>query len=192
MSGLDDVFYNTEQQGSQDHRLQEPYVPVVHPGHNQHDDLEDLGGLADMTAPMVADGESPNGPAHVNAVRDFNFIRQCLSGSLSPGTQSVASSRLRNGLQNSLSSETTHLKANDGYLPDDSEEGSETDVNGRADSESARNQPERKRRGPFNRDKREKVNKTRKRGACIVCKMQRNEVRTRSGARWTHQASLDS
>lgn len=35
----------------------------------------------------------------------------------------------------------------------------------------------RKRRGRFDDDKRDKVNRTRKLGACLVCRMQRNEVR---------------
>lgn len=171
------MFYNMEQQGSQDDQLHEPYVQGVHSGHRQHRGPQDLA--ADMGETMVADGEFSNGPAPVGMA---GRIPQHLPQSFSPGNQSLAFPSPRNGLHNSLLPESARSRTHDGHLPDDSEGGSDTDVSGRADSESARSQLERKKRGPFDQDKRDKVNKTRKRGACLVCRIQRNEVSTRSGA----------
>lgn len=124
---------------------------------------------ADTGRTVLSDRELSHGPAYPG------FPPQHFPSNLLPGNQSLAFPTPENGLQNSLCSEPARSGSDGGCLPEEVEEGSETDVTGRTDRELTANQPERKKRGPFDQDKREKVNKTRKRGACLVCKIQRNE-----------------
>lgn len=164
----------------QDLRQDDRYVGVVRAGDVENGVPHDIVQLSDVEETVVAEGTSTNGSTPTRA----GFIRQHLSKSFSLGSRSVTNSGRRGLVQSPAHEAGPGLKygpvvgaiASDSYTSENEEASSHSNSITQEDTAASKKQPTRKYRSQFDQDKKDMVNRTRKIGACLVCRNQRNRV----------------